>query len=151
MYPRGRIAEANQGMDKDASEYYADIINLPHPRPKNRVPMSMLDRAAQFSAFAALSGHGDAVHETECVTSQQMELSENTPAKLDYLLHQIQTSPGSEICLTYFMPDTRKSDGEYCHVRGRVTRAEAVERRLVMDDGSEIPLDMISDMELKRT
>lgn len=113
--------------------------------------MSMHARVAQFSAFAALAGHGDAVRETERVTSQQMELSEDTRAELDYLLHQIQTSPGCEICLTYFMPDTRKSDGEYCHVRGRVTRAEAVERRLVMDDGSEIPLDMISDIELKRT
>ena len=44
---------------------YADIIDLPAPRPKNRAPMSRADRAAQFSAFAALSGHSDAIRATE--------------------------------------------------------------------------------------
>ena len=35
---------------------YKDIINLPYPRPSTRQRMSMADRAAQFSAFAALTG-----------------------------------------------------------------------------------------------
>lgn len=44
---------------------YEDIIHLPAPRPKNRAPMPRSDRAAQFSAFAALSGHSDAIRDTE--------------------------------------------------------------------------------------
>ena len=35
---------------------YADIIHLPHHKAVNRPHMSMHDRAAQFSPFAALSG-----------------------------------------------------------------------------------------------
>lgn len=61
---------------------------------------------------------------------------------------QIQASPGCEICLAYFMPDDRKSGSEYCHVRGCVSRVDTVRKRLVMDDGSEIPLDTISEIEV---
>lgn len=46
-------------------DQYADIIDLPAPRPKNREPMPRSERAAQFSAFAALSGHSDAIRDTE--------------------------------------------------------------------------------------
>jgi hypothetical protein len=43
---------------------YEDIINLPHPRSKTHPPMSLYDRAAQFSPFAALTGHEEAIEET---------------------------------------------------------------------------------------
>ena len=33
---------------------YEDILHLPHPEPKKRQRMSIHDRAAQFSPFAAL-------------------------------------------------------------------------------------------------
>ena len=35
---------------------YDDIINLSRPVSRRHIPMSMIDRAAQFSAFAALTG-----------------------------------------------------------------------------------------------
>ena len=38
---------------------YEDIINLPHPNPKRHPRMSLLERAAQFSPFAALTGFDD--------------------------------------------------------------------------------------------
>ena len=47
-----------------AEEKYADIINLPHPEPKNHRRMPPEDRAAQFAPFAALRGYGEAVEET---------------------------------------------------------------------------------------
>ena len=43
---------------------YADIINLPHPTSKRHPRMSMLDRAAQFAPFAALTGYGDVIDAT---------------------------------------------------------------------------------------
>ena len=35
---------------------YDDIIALPHPEPRTHPRMSLHDRAAQFSPFAALTG-----------------------------------------------------------------------------------------------
>ena len=45
-------------------EKYADIIHLPHPTSKRHPRMSMLERAAQFAPFAALTGYGDVIDAT---------------------------------------------------------------------------------------
>ncbi len=42
---------------------YEDIINLPHPVSKKHPQMSMMQRAAQFAPFAALTGYDDAISE----------------------------------------------------------------------------------------
>lgn len=44
---------------------YHDIINLPHHQSAKRPHMSIHDRAAQFASFAALTGHKEAIRETE--------------------------------------------------------------------------------------
>lgn len=44
---------------------YDDIINLPHPEPKNHVRMPIRKRAAQFAPFAALSGYKEAIEEAQ--------------------------------------------------------------------------------------
>ena len=41
---------------------YDDIIDLPHHVSKRHRPMSMLNRAAQFAPFAALTGYDDAIN-----------------------------------------------------------------------------------------
>lgn len=44
------------------SDKYDDIINL--PRPESKYPrMPRANRAAQFSPFAALTGHEEAIRE----------------------------------------------------------------------------------------
>lgn len=48
-----------------SQENYEDIINLPHPVSKRHPQMSMMQRAAQFAPFAALTGYGEAISETE--------------------------------------------------------------------------------------
>jgi len=53
------------------SHEYDDIINLPHHQSKTHKPMSREDRAAQFAPFAALTGHGDALRETERLTEEK--------------------------------------------------------------------------------
>lgn len=45
-------------------ENYEDIIDLPHYVSKRHKPMSMQARAAQFSSFAALTGHDAAIGRT---------------------------------------------------------------------------------------
>ena len=43
---------------------YDDIINLPRHVSPNRPKMAMIDRAAQFAPFAALTGYDKAIDET---------------------------------------------------------------------------------------
>ena len=52
-------------MNLKPTHKYDDIIHLPHHQSARRAGMSMIDRAAQFSPFAALTGHNEAVKETE--------------------------------------------------------------------------------------
>ena len=54
-----------QKSNNDIKTRYDDIIDLPHPTSRKHPRMSMHDRAAQFSPFAALVGYGDAIKETE--------------------------------------------------------------------------------------
>lgn len=44
---------------------YDDIIQLPHPTSKKHPRMAAIDRAAQFSPFAALTGYEKALEETK--------------------------------------------------------------------------------------
>ena len=55
---------------------YDDIIDLPHPTSARHPRMPMADRAAQFSPFAALVGHGAAIEETVRLTDRKIELTE---------------------------------------------------------------------------
>ena len=50
--------------DISAEKKYDDIIHLPHPVSAKHPQMPLLDRAAQFAAFAALTGYHEAILET---------------------------------------------------------------------------------------
>ena len=56
---------------------YDDIINHPHYQSATRKHMSMSDRAAQFSPFAALVGYDAAVEETARLTEEKIILDED--------------------------------------------------------------------------
>jgi hypothetical protein len=128
---------------------YEDILNLPHHVSKTRPQMSMLDRAAQFSPFAALTGYDDAIKETGRLTDEKIEMDEDRKAALDmkqaYLIEMIDEQP--EISITYFLPDTKKSGGAYVTVTGNLKRFDEYERLLILTDGKKIPMDDIADIE----
>lgn len=50
------------------NEKYKDMLRLPHPVSATHPRMSLQDRAAQFSPFAALTGYEDALKETARLT-----------------------------------------------------------------------------------
>ena len=61
-----------------AEELYADIINLPHHELTTRQRMPLINRAASFSPFAALTGYDEAVKETARLTDARIELDDST-------------------------------------------------------------------------
>ena len=108
------------------NDRYSDIINLPHYRSKKRQPMSIHDRAAQFSPFAALTGHDEAIKETARLTDKKIELDETTKIQLNekfnYIMENIYNQP--EITVTYFIPDSLKRGGMYVDFTGKVKKYE---------------------------
>ena len=127
---------------------YDDILDLPHPTSKKHPRMSMAARAAQFAPFAALTGYGDAIKETARITDQQLELDENEKALLNEKLQLLrQHLPGKpKITITYFVPDTKKAGGSYQTITGFVKKLQEYERRLIMTDGTIIPIDAIIEL-----
>lgn len=128
---------------------YDDILHLPHPTSKNHPRMSIQERAAQFSPFAALTGHAAAIAETARLTDRKMELDEDTRAELDrrqaILLEHISERP--EVTITWFRPDERKEGGAYVTTTGRLKKIDQVERILVLMDGTNIPLEDVAALE----
>lgn len=124
---------------------YDDIINLPHHVSKYHPPMSRLDRAAQFSPFAALTGFDDSINETAKLTNKKMELDETAKTildvKLEILHEQINSHPKIEI--TYFQPDEKKCGGEYVTVSGTVNKIDRYKRIVIMQDEIRIPIEDI--------
>ena len=56
---------------KEDTSRYKDIMHLPHPTFANHPPMEK--RAVQFSPFAAVVGHEEAIQETAMEHTARME------------------------------------------------------------------------------
>lgn len=114
---------------------YADIIHLPHHKAPNRPHMSLYDRAAQFSPFAALTGFDGVIAETARLTDRKVELSESEKILLDQKLtlidDVIQDKHYPEISVVYFVPDYLKKGGEYEAYTGQVRKIDPIERTVV--------------------
>ena len=132
-------------MKLQEDQKYDDIIYLPHHISKRHPQMPLLNRAAQFSPFAALTGHEDAILEAARQTDSFVELDEDRKEQLDeqlqLLKENLDLKPVCEI--TYFQPDDCKSGGSYCKISGRIRKIDACGRILVMENGIRIPLDEI--------
>ena len=124
---------------------YDDIINMPHHVSVKHPHMSMQDRAAQFSPFSALTGHGDAVKETARLTDEKYELTEDEISelneKLNFLAEHAEERP--EITVEYFVPDERKSGGAYIIVTGNFRRIDEYSQSVIFTTGEEILIDDI--------
>ena len=130
---------------EEARIKYADIIDLPHHQSERRQKMSNYDRAAQFSPFAALTGHADSIKETARLTDDYNEPSEQMKAimnkKILFLMEQLENQP--EITITFFKPDEKKEGGAYITITGVVKKIKTYERQIQMTTGDLIPIDMI--------
>lgn len=127
---------------------YDDIIDLPHHESKTRPRMSIINRAAQFSPFAALTGYDDAIEETARLTDERVELDEAERMILDEKLKIIKESLSSqpEVTITYFQPDIKKNGGAYISISGIVKKIDYYKRLVLMQDGTGIKIEDISNI-----
>lgn len=128
---------------------YDDLLYLPHHVSPTRPQMSMQDRAAQFSPFAALVGYDAAIDETARQTEERILLSEDRKAELDKKMHLLMQQLPSHpmVRITYFVPDCRKAGGAYVSLAGQLKKVELFERLLFLMDGTRIPLDDVIELE----
>lgn len=81
---------------------------------------------------------------------KKAELSEDAKEALDeslrFLLKQITSHP--EVAISYFWPDERKDGGKYVTITGKAKAIDTDERIIVLEDGVEIPIGEIREIEI---
>ena len=119
---------------------YEDIVNLPPHISKRHPQPTMMDRAARFAPFAAITGYEEMVLEEARVTEEWVELTESALEQLNERLVILQEhlSEQPEVTITYFQPDQRKAGGAYVEHTGIVKRIDLYEHLLIMMDGKKI-------------
>ena len=126
---------------------YDDIINLSRPQYHDLPPMSIHDRSAQFSPFAALVGYDAAVEETARLTDSRREMEEDEINELNRQLSELnkRLSERPRIRVTYFIRDRKKEGGRYASKIGNARTIDQAENRIIFTDGESVPVkDMYS-------
>ena len=128
---------------------YEDIVNLPPHISKKHPQPSMMDRAARFAPFAAITGYEEMVLEEARVTEEQIHLDEDAVALICEKINMIQEfiDEEPEVRITYFEPDKKKSGGAYITITGTPKSVDEYEQLLIMTDGKKIKFDSIYRLE----
>ncbi len=128
---------------------YEDIVNLPPHISKKHPQPTMMDRAARFAPFAAITGYEEMVLEEARITEERIDLDEGTLSILNEKLNMIQEfiDEEPEIKITYFEPDKKKSGGAYIDITGTVKRIDEYECLVIMTDGKKIRIEDIYSLE----
>ena len=124
---------------------YDDIVDLPPHISKKHPQPSMMDRAARFAPFAAITGYEEMVLEEARVTEERIDLDEGSLSLLNEKLNMIQEflDEEPEVTITYFEPDKKKSGGAYVNITGIVKRIDEYEHFVIMTDGKKIRIEDI--------
>ena len=132
---------------------YSKLKNITRPQYPDLPPMSIEDRAAQFSPFAAVVGYDDAVEETARYTDSMVELSEDEIVLLNGALASLRVSIDEkpQIKVTYFVPDAKNDGGEYVSKTGIVKRIDEYENVLIFTDGDKVAVSSIIKVEFVDT
>ena len=127
---------------------YDDIINHPHHVSTKHPQMPMLNRAAQFAPFAALTGYHAAIEEAARPTQQKPELEEYDYERLNQILTLLMERDDESPTLTisYFRADARKDGGSFEHITAQLKRIDEVNHQLILNNGMSIPLADIIDI-----
>ncbi len=66
-------------------------------------------------------------------------------ARLAVIEQHIKEQPN--IAVTYFLPDKKKAGGRYVTVSGNIRKLDGIGHRIIMADGTSIPIDNVRYIE----
>lgn len=117
-------------------------------RPKSKYPkMSMLDRAAQFAPFAALTGHKEAIVEQQRITQTKRILSNEEKLRINEKIIELMNLK-SKCRITYFEKDKTKSGGQYLKRVLSFKRIDELNKILCFKENIQIQIEDIVDIEV---
>lgn len=122
---------------------YDDIINLPRPLSKKHKPMSLINRAAQFAPFAALTGYEEVIDETGRTTDEHIELDEYEINDLNNILLYLIENKQVVATITYYVKDERKKGGAYVMATGSIFKNDVDNHRIILSDKTIINVEDI--------
>lgn len=131
--------------------HYDDIIDKPYQKSHKHTPMSSLERAAQFAPFAALTGHKEAVLETARHVSSKKILDDDQKYIINQQLQQIKENIDlyPMIELTYFIPDNKKSGGDYITIVTAIKKIDMYDKTIMTIDNQKINIDDIYQLNIE--
>lgn len=131
-------------MNKD----YSSIINLPHYVSKNRKQMSLNDRAAQFSPFAALTGYDQKINDTSIIYEEKIILSDDSKFELNEKLLYLLSNLGIEATFVYFDNFISEKKGNYLSKTSKIKKYDEINNSIILIDKSIIKIDDIIDIKI---
>lgn len=110
-------------------------------------------RAAQFSPFAALTGYDDEIDETARLTEEKMDISFDDEKRegLDKTISYLEEHAKENVLIAveYFVPDKKKTGGEYVKMQGIFKRIDNEDGMLMFTDGHKILLKDIYNIRIE--
>lgn len=117
-------------------------------RPKSKYrKMSMLDRAAQFAPFAALTGHKEAILEQQRITQTKRILSNEEKLRINGKIIELMNLK-SKCRIIYFEKDKTKSGGQYIESVLSFKRLDELNKTLFFKENIQIHIEDIVDIEV---
>ena len=140
-------AKKKDSQQSDARAQYGDIIDHPHYVDPDRTPMTRLNRAAQFSPFAALTGYEDLIGEAARQTGTRVEPDESAKEEIGRRLRVLLQLPAPITArITRFLPDERKQGGVYETVADEIRSYDENGKYLTTAAGTVIFLEDILEI-----
>lgn len=135
-------------MSEKRIEQYEDMLERERPFIPGHPPLSRESRAAQFSPFAALTGYEELIEEGARLTDQKIILGEEALEELNRSLRCLpDIVAGKErVELVYFEKDAWKAGGAYRCYSGLISKYDAIEEWIKLEDGKRIAFAEITEL-----
>ena len=130
---------------EDTMHKYGDIINLDHYVSIKHSQMSIMNRAAQFAPFAALTGYSDEISEASRIVDNKLELDDDNindlNKKLLIINNNIKNKP--KVSIIYFVPDKKKKGGKYINIINNIRKIDLINDKIIFINKSKINISNI--------